>query len=137
METRIVDRIDSKDEAEIFEGLLQYNLERIEDKHPRDLGIFMEDESQEKIAGLIGHTHGNWMFIKYLWVKESLRGQQIGSNILKTAEAEAQKRGCKYVFLDTFSFQAPIFYKKLGFHEVFALNNYPIVGKRYYLVKNL
>lgn len=66
-----------------------------------------------------------------------MRSQGVGSRILKQAEEEAKKRGCKYSFLDTFSFQAPEFYKKYGYKEQFALNNYPVTGKRYYFTKNL
>ena len=133
----ITDTIHETDEKYIFEGLLEYNLERIEDKNPRDLGIYLPDETGRKIAGLIGSTHGNWLFVKYLWVSKELRGKQIGSEILKQAEETAKERGCKYSFLDTFSFQAPLFYKKHGYKEVFTLENYPVTGKRYYFTKSL
>ena len=79
--------------------------------------------------------------IKYLWVKEYLRGQGTGKKLLWEAEKEAEKRNCKYVFLDTFSFQAPDFYKKYGYQQgyqqQFALENYPLTGKRYYYTKSL
>ena len=117
--------------------MLEYNLERIEDKNPRDLGIYLPDETGRKIAGLIGSTHGNWLFVKYLWVSKELRGKQIGSKILIQAEETAKERGCKYSFLDTFSFQAPLFYEKHGYKEVFTLENYPVTGKRYYFTKSL
>ena len=97
----------------------------------------MEDADGKKIAGLIGETHGNWMMVKFLWVSESLRGQHIGSSILEQAENEARERGCKYAFLDTFDFQAPEFYKKYGYQEVFALTEYPCIGKRFYYTKVL
>ena len=133
----ITDTIHETDEKYIFQGLLEYNLERIEDKNPRDLGIYLPDETGKKIAGLIGSTHGNWLFLKYLWVSKELRGKQIGSKILIQAEETAKERGCKYSFLDTFSFQAPLFYEKHGYKEVFTLENYPVTGKRYYFTKSL
>ena len=52
----------------------------------------------------------------------------IGARLLKSAETEAKKRRCKYVFLDTFSFQAPDFYKKYGYQERFVLEDYPVKG---------
>ncbi|MEW9123965.1 MAG: GNAT family N-acetyltransferase [Thermotaleaceae bacterium] len=137
MNLEITDRIKEDDEKIIRQGLLEYNLSRIEDKNPKDLGIYLQDETSKKLAGLIGNTHGNWLFVKFLWVSEELRGQNIGSKILKKAEETAKERGCKYVFLDTFSFQAPMFYKKYGYKEVFALEEYPITGKRYYFTKSL
>lgn len=136
MEFRITDEIEENDKESIFQELLKYNLERIEDKNPKDLGIYLEDETGKKLGGLIGDTHGNWLSINFLWVSEELRGQNIGSRILNQAEETAKKRGCKYVFLDTFSFQAPEFYKKHGYKEVFKLEEYPLTGKRYYFIKS-
>lgn len=112
MNFEITDEINEQDEKVIYQDLLEYNLARIEDKNPKDLEIYLQDESGKKLAGLIGSTHGNWLSVKYLWVSEELRGQNIGSRILKQAEETAKERGCKYAFLDTFSFQAPVFYKK-------------------------
>jgi len=137
MNFEITDNVKKEDEETIFQGLLEYNLARIENKDPKDLGIYFQDETGTKLAGLIGDTHGNWLAVKYLWVSEELRGKSIGSQILKQAEDTAKERGCKYVFLDTFSFQAPLFYKKYGYKEVFALEEYPVTGKRYYFTKTL
>ena len=137
MNFEITDIIKEQDRETIFQGLLEYNLARIEDKNPKDLGIYFQDETGRNLAGLIGDTHGNWLTVKYLWVSEELRGKSIGSQILKQAEETAKERGCKYVFLDTFSFQAPVFYKKYGYKEVFALEEYPVTGKRYYFTKTL
>ena len=137
MKIEITDKIKEQDKDIIHRGLLEYNLARIEDKNLKDLGVYLQDETGKKIAGLIGNTHGNWLFVKFLWVSEELRRCNIGSNILNQAEKTAKERGCKYSFLDTFSFQAPEFYKKQGYKEVFTLENYPVTGKRYYFTKNL
>lgn len=137
MNFEITDEIKEQDKETIFQGLREYNLARIEEKKQKDLGVYLQDENGKKLAGLIGNTHGNWLFVKYLWVSEALRGQDIGSLILSQAEKEAKERGCKYAFLDTFSFQAPAFYKKQGYKEVFVLEEYPLTGKRYYFTKEL
>lgn len=137
MNLEVTESIREQDQKSIYEGLLKYNLERIEDKSPKDLGVYVRDAKGNVIAGLIGNTHGNWLSVKFLWVSESLRGKNIGSEILQQAEKTAKERGCKYAFLDTFSFQAPLFYQKHGYQEVFALEEYPLTGKRYYFTKNL
>ena len=133
----ITNKIQKEDEEYIFNELLKYNLEHLEDKKPKDLGIYIKDEEGTIIAGIIGYTHGNWLTIKFLWVQEAIRKEGLGSKLLKGAEEEATKRGCQYVFLDTFSFQAPLFYKKHGYKEQFALEKYPITGERYYYTKKL
>lgn len=136
MEQIITDEIQKRDEEVLFQGLLSYNLERLDDRNPKDLGIYYKDD-EIIVAGLIGQTHGNWLTVKYLWVKENLRRQHIGTNLLEQAEKIAKERGCCYSFLDTFSFQAPQFYKKQGYREVFTLEKYPVSGKRHYFTKTL
>ena len=59
------------------------------------------------------------MFIRILWVSEALRGQGFGQRLVEMAERRATERGCRHVFLDTFSFQAPGFYEKLGY-QIYA-----------------
>ena len=134
---RITDDGNEKDINEIYELLKEYNLSNREPSKNVLIGIFVEDEDNRKQAGLTGETFGNWLCIHYLFVAEHLRGDGIGSKLLIAAEKEALKRGCKYVFVDTFSFQAPLFYEKHGYKEAFILNDYPYTGKRYYYIKEL
>ena len=53
------------------------------------------------------------------------------------AEESQKKEGVSIHFVDTFNFQAPKFYEKHGYKEVFALKNYPYTGERYYYTKEL
>lgn len=137
MEFRITDDGCERDIEEIHKMLKEYNLSRREKSEDVPLGVFYEDENGSKLAGLTGETFGNWLCIKYLFVSEKLRGQGIGSALVEAAENESGKRGCRYAFVDTFSFQAPGFYTKLGYREVFVLDNYPYTGKRFYYTKEL
>ena len=61
----------------------------------------------------------------------------IGSKIILAAKNEAIKRGCVGSMLDTFSFQAPEFYKKLGYSTIGSLSGYFGKNERYYLKKKL
>ena len=137
MNFRITDDGDERDINEIHEMLREYNLSRREASANVPIGIFYEDEDGRKSAGLTGETFGNWLCIKFLFVSEPLRGKGIGSELLELAEREAKRRGCKYAFVDTFSFQAPAFYKKHGYREVFTLEEYPYTGRRHYYTKEL
>lgn len=134
---RVTKDVTEKDIAEIYNALHEYNMAHREAGVDQPIGIFYEDEAGVKLAGLTGETYGNWLCIKYLWVSEDVRGQGIGSRILKAAEEEALRRGCKYSFVDTFHFQAPGFYKKYGYEEVFSLDQYPYTGARHYYTKAL
>ena len=125
---RETEEITKEERKNVFDKLLAYNLSHLEDKKQKEVGFFLEDEEGNCQGGLIGMTHGNWLDVEYLVVDEALRGQNIGSELLKRAEQAASDRGCKYVFLDTFSFQAPEFYKKMGYKEVFVREDYPVTG---------
>jgi ribosomal protein S18 acetylase RimI-like enzyme len=56
---------------------------------------------------------------------------------MKRAEALALEQGCDAVDLDTFDYQAPGFYEKLGFKVFGRLEDYPPGHRRFYLVKRL
>ena len=137
MRFRITNDGDAHDVREIYEMLIEYNLKHRELSQNVPIGVFLEDACKRKLAGFTGETFGNWLCIQYLFVSEQLRGKGVGSKLLKAAEEEAGQRGCKYAFVDTFSFQAPAFYKKHGYREVFALEKYPYTGKRHYYTKEL
>lgn len=137
MNLRITDDGNDCDIQEIHALLKAYNLNRREPSQDVPLGFYLEDEAGRKLAGLTGETFGNWLCIRYLFVSEPLRGQGIGGRLLAAAENEARTRGCKYAFVDTFSFQAPAFYKNHGDREVFTLEKYPYTGKRHYYTKEL
>ncbi len=85
----------------------------------------------------MGYTFADWMHIDILWVEESFRNKNNGSRLLKMAENEAIKRGCKHVDLDTMSWQAKPFYEKQGYTLFATLDNYPKGHSKYFLKKDL
>lgn len=137
MKLRLSDRITDLEKKNIDNNLLKYNLEHIEEKERKDLGIFFENAAGEMQAGLLAETRGKWLLISTLWVNDSLRGKGVGKDLLLKAEAVAKERGVCHVFLDTFDFQAPGFYTKMGYREVLTLHEYPVTGKRHYYIKDI
>ncbi len=91
----------------------------------RYLAIYVRDENGGILAGLYGHTWGGCCEIKQLWVSDALRGQRLGTVLMQKAEAEARRRGCGQILLTTHSFQAPEFYRKLGFQLLATMDEYP------------
>ena len=59
---------------EIHAMLKEYNLTHREASQSVPVGVFLEDETGQKLAGLTGETFGNWLCIQYLFVSEQLRG---------------------------------------------------------------
>ena len=132
-----LENAESKKTQELANLIRAYNRSKREPSKSEPLNIYLEDEQGNLKAGMVAETFGNWLEIEYLYVSDDLRGQGIGSKILKMAERESKERGCKYSFVDTFNFQAPKFYEKHGYKEVFALKNYPCTVERYYYTKEL
>jgi len=103
------------------------------DAHARDEGLAADAEplavvlrrEQVVVGGVHGATHWGWLHVRHLWVDASLRRQGHGRRLLATAEAVAAGRGCRAVWLDTFSFQAPDFYLGLGYRPFGRLEDYP------------
>ncbi|WP_423220971.1 GNAT family N-acetyltransferase [Enterobacter roggenkampii] len=90
------------------------------------------------LGGLIGVRKGDWLNIDFLWVSDAVRGSGVGSQLIKTAEDEARRKGCKHALVDTASFQARPFYEKQGYQLQMSLQDYPYPGmQRHYLAKAL
>jgi len=101
------------------------------------LGIFVRDERGNVEAGIYGWTWGGCCEVKTLWVHEARRSQGLGERLLRTAEREALARGCDLVVLETHSFQAPEFYKKLGYETAGVVEGYPQGHQKVFLKKQL
>ncbi len=88
-------------------------------------------------GGLLGLTFWGWLFIDWLWLSRDLRGKGVGSELLQRAEAIARERGCKQVYTDTFSFQAPDFWLRNGYTEFGRLEGMPAGHARVWFKKTL
>ncbi|MGQ0546914.1 MAG: GNAT family N-acetyltransferase [Betaproteobacteria bacterium] len=70
-----------------------------------------------------------------LWVDEAARGKGFGTKLMREAERRARKRGCALIWLNTFSFQAPRSYEKLGCRRFARLKGTPRGEVRTFYVK--
>ena len=86
-------------------------------------------------GGLWGYTYARWLYIHLFVLPESLRGQGLGTRIMRMAEEEAVRRNCVGIFLDTFSFQARPFYERLGYQVFGTLEDFPPGHSRYFMRK--
>lgn len=121
----------------ILERLLAFNGSQAGPPGVRPLALLIHDESGNVVGGLWGRTTWNWLFVELLFVPEALRGAGTGAELMRRAEDEARARGCTNVWLDSFGFQAPGFYEKLGYTVFGILNDYPPGHRRHFLQKSL
>ena len=121
----------------IGNGLQTFNVQQTGDEGFQRICYSLQDTSGEIVGGVIGELYWNWFHVDLLWIREDLRGRGYGKQLMEQVEAKAREAGAKHVFLDTFSFQAPELYKKLGYQVFGELPNFPGGHTRYFMQKDL
>jgi GNAT superfamily N-acetyltransferase len=121
----VVDQLDAYNIA--ITGYSQYS----------PVNLFLRDAGDEVVGGLLAGIWGGVLFVRILWVSEALRGRGFGRRLMETAERRAVERGCRHVYLDTFSFQAPGFYEKLGYETYAKAEDWPVGHAHHFLRKDL
>lgn len=139
MHLSIRDNVTAEEKEELLTGLRTYNGQFLDlSIFSGDIGVYVRDDKGVMLGGLIGVRKGDWLNIEYLWVSDAVRGSGVGSQLIKTAEDEARRKGCTHALVDTASFQARPFYEKQGYQLQLSLQDYPYPGmQRHYLTKTL
>lgn len=123
--------------AAILAPLRAHNIAKAGPSRYEPVALLVRDDNDAILGGLYGHTFYRWLFIELLAVPEEGRGQGIGSKLMNMVEEFAREKDCVGIWLDTFDFQAPGFYKKLGYTECGEIVDYPLGHKRHFFQKRL
>ena len=130
--------VSEQDRQAILKPLRSYNLRHTGEMAFETIGILLRDPvTQEVVGGLYGKVSYGWMFRELLSIPDSMRAQGMGTRLMLAAEEAALLKGCVGMWLDTFSFQAPGFYRKLGFSEFGHMADYPPGHQRCFFQKRL
>jgi GNAT superfamily N-acetyltransferase len=137
MAAQVILETQGLDEAanEIRERLLGFNQERVGPFEDVRVVLTVRGAGGELLGGLVGLGFWNGLFIDLVWVDEPARGRGIGSALMRAAESEARKRGWQVCFLSTWTFQAPGFYRKLGYEPFGELKGMPPAHTRTWFAK--
>jgi len=135
----LTDQPDPADMKFVEDGLAAYNLQFAPPYGTQRLVVLLRDDDGKLLGGILGLTWWGWLRIDIVWLDEAARGQDRGTRLMEAAEAEAIRRGCHHVFLDTMSFQALPFYLKLGYTVFGELDDLPAgwSHKMHFLQKTL
>ena len=134
----LTDEPEAADIAVVADGLRDYNTSKAGYDDYRRIAIFVTDpESGATLGGIYGGSYMGQMSIERVYLPETLRGDRLGSRLLRMAEDEARRRGCSRFTLNTMEIQAQGFYLKLGFETAAALTCDPPGINRYVMTKKL
>ncbi|GLQ89496.1 GNAT family N-acetyltransferase [Dyella flagellata] len=104
----------------------------------RPLALLVRDPTTgEVLGGLNGRSSRGMLYIDVFFLPESMRGTGLGSRLLRMAEEEGLRRGCRIGLLYTNNFQAPGFYLKHGWREFGRFPTDPPGTCRIYFTKEL
>lgn len=134
-----IERIDNRDlagRAAISAAIDVYNDSRTGRPEPAEqVAVLVRDANSATLGGAWCVTYYDWLHVDLLHLPEELRGQGIGTRVMRAVEREAARRGCRGVWLDTAEFQAPGFYHKLGFAPIGSIPAYSPGSDRIWLMK--
>ncbi len=95
-------------------------------------------EDGDKIAGVItGRAYYNEVHIGDLIVGKAYRRDGVGSRLVAAVEEAYKGKGYEKIALTTFGFQAPEFYKKLGYELEFVREDLDPKLSRYFYLKEI
>jgi GNAT superfamily N-acetyltransferase len=111
-------------------GLAEYNETQTHRRDWRALAVTVRDPDTGDLAGgILGRTSLGLFFLDLFYLPVHLRGAGTGGEVLRMAEAEAIRRGCRVATLVTVNFQAPEFYARHGWEEFGRIQSAPDVAR--------
>ncbi|MBK3822639.1 MULTISPECIES: GNAT family N-acetyltransferase [Paraburkholderia] len=118
----------------VGDGLSAFNTVAVGTSDWRDLAVSISSDDG-CLGGLVGYTAWDWLFVKWLWIVDSARGQGLAAAAMVEAEKVAIRRGCRAAWIDTFNPAAKRLYESAGFTVFGELPDFPIGHTRYFLQK--
>ncbi|KQV67723.1 streptothricin acetyltransferase [Nocardioides sp. Root122] len=115
-------------DARLSGELDTFNARAVPGPSAVELTVTAVDQDGELVGGLSGWTWQEAAGIGLTWVRDDQRGSGVGSDLLIRFEQEAAARGALRVFVTSFTFQAPGFYERHGYREIFRWDGVPVAG---------
>ncbi|KAF1299491.1 hypothetical protein BAU15_02285 [Enterococcus sp. JM4C] len=135
--------VDGNEESLDFieEKLTEYNLAHKALTQKEEFVRFAKvakDQNEKVIGGVIAYSSMYQIgYIDTLWVDDAYRYKGIGRKLLTEVEQELADFGCENCHLDTYDFQAPGFYRKMGYQEFGQLRHEKANVTEYFFSKKL
>ena len=130
-----IDETDDRTDEFINEAFTDYAVKNEVKLNYEEYCFTAEDDDGDIIGVITGIAYYNEVHIGDLIIDEKYRRLKLGSQLVKKVEEEYSCKGYEKITLTTFGFQAPEFYKKLGYSVEFVRNNANPRLSKYFLKK--
>jgi ribosomal protein S18 acetylase RimI-like enzyme len=121
----------------LWKGLIRYNRRTAGPFRYTRTVLSVRDGKGRLLGGLILQSYWKESYIELLWLSAKARRLGYGRRLMAEAERRARRRGSLLLHLNTYSFQAPGFYEKLGFKRAGGMSGSPPGESRHFYVKRL
>ena len=129
--------LDGDLKAFVMDAFSQHALEATGHNENGDpTGIVAREGDTIAGAGVVTPCWGA-LHIKYLVVASPYRGRGLAVQLMEHAFDYGRSLDCSFAYVETMTFQAPDFYKKIGFTEEFRREGYAKGNAFHYLRKEL
>ncbi len=122
---------------ELWKGLVKYNRQQAGPLRYKRTVLSVRDDKGRLQGGLILQSYWKESHVELLWLSTRARRAGYGSQLIQEAERRARRRGSRLIHLNTYSFQAPGFYEKLGYQRFGGMAGSPEGASRHFFVKRL
>lgn len=113
------------DRREIERFLIAFNRSVAGPSGYAPFSLVLRDNHGRFLGGAAGSSFYGWTFVEMMAVAPEARGRGHGRELMEAVEDLARRRGCVGIWLDTYSFQAPDFHRKLGFVQCGSVPDFP------------
>jgi GNAT superfamily N-acetyltransferase len=121
----------------LWDGLVRYNRQQAGALRYTRTVLSARDAKGRLLGGAILQSYWKETYVELLWLSEKARRLGLGRRLIAEAERRARRRGSLLLHLNTYSFQAPGFYEKLGFKRFGGMAGSPRGASRHFYVKKL
>lgn len=122
---------------EVYRGFSRHSIEMTGFDEKHEPIAFVANSNGTLVGAVVVEIFWGAFHVKYLYVHENHRGQDLGKRLMKEALSYGQANQCPFAFVETMSFQAPGFYQKMGFQIEFTRPGYAHGTSFHYLRKEL
>ena len=127
----------SADVQILCDGITHEAINKKDLKPVSFFAFFIRDENEKIVGGCNGDILYGQLYVSQLWVDKKLRGQGYGTKLMQLAEEYAKKIEAKFMSVNTMNFEAPTFYKKLGYRVEFERHGFDKDSVFYFFRKDL